>query len=94
MAYEEKIKAPEKPHNIILENRSRMSISGVTEVERFDEQEAIIVTNKGALLIHGTGLHVEKLSLDTGEITLQGTVDSLQYEDTRKDGGFFARLFR
>jgi len=94
MPSDEKIKTPQKPHSLILENRNRMSVSGVTEVERFDEQEAIIDTTQGSLVIRGQGLHMEKLSLETGEILLAGAISSLQYEDNGKDTGFFSRLFR
>ena len=93
MATDEITKTPQKPHNLILENRGRMSVSGVTDVERFDEQEALISTNRGLLLVRGLDLHMEKLSLDTGDIILQGTVNSIQYEDMPKGSGFFAKLF-
>ena len=94
MNHEEKLLQPEKTNNLILENRGRMSVSGVSDVERFDEQEAIVSTSRGTLLIHGTGLHMEKLSLETGDIILQGTINSIQYEDTQKEGGILSRLFR
>ena len=94
MNHEEKLLQPEKNNNLILENRGRMSVSGVSDVERFDEQEAIVSTSRGTLLIRGTGLHMEKLSLETGDIILQGTINSIQYEDTQKEGGILSRLFR
>ena len=94
MLHEEKMLPAENNHHLILENRGRMSLSGITDVERFDEQEALITTTCGLLLIHGEGLHMETLSLDTGDIILQGTVNSIQYEDAPKSGGFFSKLFR
>ena len=94
MATDEISRTPQKPHSLILENRERMSVSGVTEVERFDEQEAIIHTTQGSLVIRGGGLHMEKLSLETGDIILLGSVDSIQYEQLQKEGGFLSKLFR
>ena len=94
MTNDELSKTTQKPHSLILENRERMSVSGVIDVERFDEQEAIISTSQGTMLIRGNGLHMEKLSLETGDIILVGSVDSIQYEELRKEGGLLAKLFR
>lgn len=84
----------QSPHRLVLEERGSLSVSGVEEVERFDESEIVMATVRGTLSVRGTGLHVEKLSLDGGELKVEGSVDSLTYED---DGGektgFFARLF-
>ena len=84
----------EAMHNVLLEGRERLSISGVTEVLSFDEQEVALETARGLLTVTGSGLHVEKLSLDIGELSLQGLVDGLVYTDEqRRRGGFWSRLF-
>lgn len=91
MAYEEK----ELPHHILLEGRADLTVSGVEEVESFDENTIVMVTGKGTLVVRGEGLHIEKLSLDGGDLKVEGTVDSLTYEDDgREKGGFLARLLR
>ncbi len=91
MPYEEK----QMPHHITLDARSSLSVSGVEEVESFDENTIVMVTVKGTLVVRGEELHMEKLSLDGGEARIEGTVDSLTYEDHgREKGGFFARLLR
>ena len=83
------------PHNITLEERSRLTISGVDSVESFDEGSIAMTTGRGVLLITGTDLHIEKLSLDGGDLRVEGTVDSLCYEDeSDRREGFFSRLFR
>ena len=93
--YDEKNKRPQFPHNIILEERSRLSISGVDEVESFDDTAVSLLTSNGALMIRGYGLHVDRLSLDGGELSVEGTIQSLQYEDTaEKSGGLWSKLFR
>lgn len=94
MPYEEKMVRSEAAHHIILEEREQLAVSGVEEVESFDESSVVMRTNQGALLIHGSSLHIEKLSLDGGEVLVQGEVDALTYEEELSQGGFFSRLFR
>ncbi len=98
MAYEDRYKSniSEPVHNIIMEGREKLTVSGVEDVDSFDENEVITKTVRGRLIIRGEGLHLEKLSLDTGEIIACGRVDSLDYETDgpQESGGFFARLFR
>lgn len=91
MAYEEKM----LPHHILLEGRANLTVSGVEEVESFDENAIVMATGKGTLVVRGEGLHIEKLSLDGGDLKVEGTVDSLTYEDDgREKGGFLSRLLR
>lgn len=93
--YEERSKRPQYPHNIILEDRSRLSVSGVDDVESFDDTTVSLITTSGALTIHGQGLHVDRLSLDGGELSVEGTINALQYEDNvEKSEGFWSKLFR
>jgi sporulation protein YabP len=82
----------EKRHHILLENRSRLAVSGVEEVARFDENEIVLATCQGDLTIRGSGLHIEQLSLDGGELRVEGTVDALSYEVFQRRTGLFARL--
>ena len=79
-------------HHVILEGRERLSVSGVEEVERFDEESVVMETSQGTLIVSGQGLHIEQLSLDGGELRVEGTIDALSYEDGRRErGGFFSR---
>lgn len=96
MQYEEKKLRPESAaHHIILEGRERLSVSGVEEVESFDETSIVMNTCEGTLVVRGEDLHIEKLSLDGGDLKVEGQVDSLTYEDGGGErGGFLARLFR
>lgn len=80
------------PHRLSLDNRSKLTLTGVEDVERFDEEEIVMSTSQGALFIKGEQLHIEKLSLDGGEIHITGRVDSLSYEAQHTSGGFFSRL--
>ena len=96
MPYEDNRGRPEAAHHIIVEERERLSVSGVEEVESFDENTIVMLTARGTLVIRGENLHIEKLSLDGGDLKVEGDVDALTYEDGGRDrsGGFFARLFR
>ncbi|MFI3250030.1 MAG: sporulation protein YabP [Eubacteriales bacterium] len=82
-------------HNILLEGRTSLTISGVDEVESFDETSIVMHTALGGLVVRGENLHIEKLSLDGGDLKVEGTVESITYEDDiASSGGLFARLFR
>ena len=95
MAYEEKFKTVELPHNVIMESRKKVSVSGVDDVESFDENEIVMSTSQGILIVRGSDLRIEKLSLDSGDVVLEGTIDRLEYEDDVKvTGGLFSRLFK
>lgn len=96
MAYDDSRLPAEAAHHILLEGREQLTISGVEEVESFDENTIVMLTNRGTLIVRGEELHIEKLSLDGGDLKVEGTIDSLTYEDSGRDraGGLFARLFR
>ncbi len=86
-------KALEAPHRLVLDSRRKLSMTGVLEVESFDESSIQLATTRGRVLIRGTGLHLQMLSLDGGQVSVDGTVDSISYEDDAPAGGFFARVF-
>lgn len=93
MGYENDLGAP---HHIMLEERSSLTVSGVSDVERFDENEILMSTSRGNLVVTGENLHIEKLSLDGGDLRVEGDIDSLCYEDEgrKQGGGFLSRLLR
>lgn len=82
------------PHRLALDDRERMTVGGVTEVESFDEQTVQLLTTCGALTVSGRGLHIEQLQLETGDLQLSGRVDSLQYTDQQPRRSLLGRLFR
>ena len=82
------------PHELRLENRARLSVNGVREVESFDENSIVMSTCKGTLVVRGESLHIEKLSLDGGDLLVEGTVESLTYEEEEPHQSLFGRLFR
>ncbi|MDD3164961.1 MAG: sporulation protein YabP [Oscillospiraceae bacterium] len=85
----------EAPHRLSMEDRGQLKISGVSDVDSFDEQTIVLQTSRGTLIVHGSQLHLQTLSLESGQIEIDGIVDALTYEDGhRESGSFFARLFR
>ncbi len=93
MSFDEK--SGSQVHRVILEDRSRLTVSGVDGVESFDESSILMTTAQGMLIIRGSGLHIEKLSLDGGDLLVEGTVDALTYEEEdSRQGSFLGRLFR
>ena len=84
----------EMPHTVILEGREKLSISGVVDVQSFDEDQVLLETVRGMLVVRGQGLHVERLQLEAGELSVEGEVGCLEYDDSvQPRGGFFSRLF-
>jgi sporulation protein YabP len=81
-------------HRLELAGREHLTISGVEDVDRFDENGIVMSTTAGTLSITGEDLHIGKLSLDGGELHVDGRIDSVTYEDEGQGrGGFFSRLF-
>ena len=85
---------PVTPHRLELMDRAHLTVSGVEDVERFDESSAIMTTSAGPLIVPGEDLHIGKLSLEGGELFVDGRIASVAYEDSPgHQGGFFSRLF-
>ena len=83
------------PHNLILEDRNKLKMTGVTDVDSFDETSVTAYTSAGELTVGGTKLHINKLNMENGELTVEGNIVSLVYVDREmKSTGFFGRMFR
>ena len=93
---EEKI--PARSHKLLLNDRKRASFSGIKDVLSFDVGEILLETEAGMLMIKGTDLHVKRLTLEKGEVDVEGQVDSLVYSDMqkaeKKGTSCFERMFR
>lgn len=83
-------------HNAILEDRQRLMLTGVTDVESFDEKLVVLYTQLGELSVRGRELHVSDLSLESGELTIEGDVQALIYgeKDRTKKLGLLGKLMR
>ena len=90
-------KSIETIQNIILENRSKLSISGVKDVFSFDDQMVILETDLGMLTVKGENLRINKLSLDTTEVVLEGNILGLSYNEkntNKTSGNLFNKIFK
>lgn len=85
-------------HKVAMTNRRNCTVNGVNDVLSFDIHEILLETEQGMLMIKGSELHVSRLSLDKGEVDVDGSVDSLTYSDSagarEKTESFFSRLFQ
>ena len=83
-------------HNLILEDRANMNLSGVTDVDCFDERTIRLYTQLGELVIKGRNLHIDSVSAETGDMRISGDIWSLQYGDRDRKGPLSAlgKLFR
>ena len=75
------------PHKLTLTERKNMTMTGVTEVVSFDENTVVLKTSLGDLVIHGQGLQLKNLSLEGGQVAVEGTIFAFVYEQSRKSGG-------
>lgn len=82
------------PHGLTLQDRSRMSLSGIKDVVNFDDSQVILNTDLGTLTIRGEQIHVDQLNLDTGDLSLTGRIEALEYDDILRHGSFLGRLLR
>ena len=87
---------PKGFHNLILENRNSLSLTGVTDVDTFDERSIVLYTQLGELTIQGRDLHINSMSVETGDLSVEGDIWSLVYgdKDKRKASTFFSKLFK
>ena len=97
MAEDKRVAKP-KTQNLILENRERLSISGVVDVESFNDECVIVETELGMLVVRGEDLHISKLNLDNSELNIEGEIISCEYSDREssksKGLGFLGKMFK
>lgn len=87
-----------KAHKLILNNRRCGNLTGVSDVLSFDENEIILETDQGMLMMKGKELHVSRLMLDKGEVDIDGWIDSVTYSEqgsrTERTESLLGRLFK
>lgn len=84
-------------NNIVIENREKMTISGVTDVLSFDDQVIIVETNLGLLTVKGENLRINKLNIDTSDFSLNGKISVVSYSEgtfDSKQNSFLGKIFK
>lgn len=84
-------------NNIVIENREKMTISGVTDVLSFDDQIIIVETGLGLLTVKGENLKINKLNIDTSDFSLNGNISAISYSDgglDSKQNSFLGKIFK
>jgi sporulation protein YabP len=98
MQKDEEIKRiQERPHRVVIESREKLNVTGVQDVDSFNENEIIFITTCGAVTITGEDLHISRLNLEDGQLIVEGRIQSLDYsdhEEQRQGGGFFKKMFK
>jgi len=94
---DEKIKTA-KSHKMMMDNRRKVEITGVNDVISFDLNTILLETDYGMITIKGSNLHVNRLSVEKGEVDVEGKLDGINYSDisgyTKKGESFISRMFK
>lgn len=85
-----------QPHTLTLESRQKAVITGVDDVDSFNEQMVVLSTAAGTLTLLGDGLHISNLNLENGQLLVEGEIAALEYDERRRPtrGSLFSKLFR
>ncbi len=84
-----------KNGNLILENREKLTVSGITDVESFDTSKIVLLTHSGTLCVSGNDMRVKQLSSENGEAHIEGHIDGCVYYDGKKEKeSFFKRVLK
>ena len=79
------------PHSLSLDERKQAALTGVREVLAFDENQVVLMTDTGELCLTGQDLHVTKLMLEEGQLTVEGRLDGIFYTQRQNKRGLFRR---
>jgi sporulation protein YabP len=85
------------PHKVVIDSREKVIITGVEDVDSFNENEVIMLTNHGFITVTGEDLHISKLNLDEAQLVVTGMIQSIDYadhEEERAKKGVFSKMFR
>lgn len=82
------------PHKLTLNERKNLTMSGVTEIVSFDDTAVVLRTELGTLEVQGQQLQLKTLSIDGGQVAVDGHISALYYEEPRQAGNFWGRFFK
>ena len=83
-------------HNVIMENRAKITLTGVKDIHSFDDELVLVETEMGILTIKGMDLKMNKLNLDNSELSVEGKIIALVYSESEieKKGKMFSKIFK
>lgn len=81
-------------HDLIIESRKKVTMTGIVDVDSFDEETIVAQSNCGEIYIKGSSLKISRLSVESGDMTVEGQVDCVSYSEGKRTGGFFSKVFR
>lgn len=81
------------PHQLIMQDRKTLEMTGVSDLSNYDDNTLVVTTSMGELTLRGRGLNVRHLNLESGSLSVEGTIESLAYSEPIK-GGWLSRLLR
>ena len=86
----------EQVHQVTMKNRNEMTVTGVEDVDSFDDDKVIVYTTEGVMTVKGAGFRINRLNVDIGELEIEGEIDNIGYEEGHKTekGNFFGKIFR
>ena len=84
------------PHHMVMENREKLTLTGVVDIHSFDDELVLVETNMGILTVKGNDLKMNKLNLDNNELVVEGKIAALVYSEAElnKKGGVFGKIFK
>ena len=86
------------PHNLVLEGKQKMTATGIVDVDTFDEGKIVLFIDDDTLIVEGENLHIQKLDVSSGELTIDGEIYGITYTGTpqgqNKSKGFFKKLLK
>jgi len=83
-------------HNIFIEDRKQITVTEVTDVDSFNEENILLTIHGGGLLLKGQDLHIQKLDLEEGKAIITGSINSAAYTEKRdkSEGGFLKKMLK
>lgn len=94
----QQVRTQAKAHKILMDNRKKAEITGVNQVVSFDLEEVLLETDQGMVNIKGSDLHVNRLSVEKGEVDIDGKIDQITYSElsaySKKGESFISRMFK
>lgn len=81
-------------HNIVIENRQRLNATGIQNVDSYEDDCIVAQSECGEIIIKGHDLKITRLSVETGDMTVEGGIDSASYNAPKVSGSFFSRVFK